>query len=309
MAIEGYSFMEALYMTTIAITTVGFSEVRPLSDPGRLFTIFLLITSWITFAWALARITQFAITGEINKYFKTRKNMKAITQLNNHVILCGFGRNGQQAARTLKNHNMPFVVIEKEEESMEKALPFFPELIYLVGDGTDDDLLKKAGIEKAIALITALPVDAHNVFIVLSARGLNQKLQIISRASEESSFPKLRKAGADNVIMPDKIGGSHMATLVSKPDVIEFMDFLSSEDGESVNMESVPYELLPPSIKDKPLKVVMEWNKTGVNCLGIKNREGKFIINPPDETLVTEGCKVIVFGTRSQIAEMKHNLD
>jgi len=307
--IEGYTFMEALYMTTIAITTVGFSEVRPLSDSGRLFTIFLLITSWITFAWAIARITQFVITGEINKYFKTRKNMKAINQLDRHVILCGFRRNGQQAARRLKNHNMPFVVIEKEEESIEKALPFFPALVYLVGDGTDDDLLKKAGIDKAIALITALPVDADNVFIVLSARGLNQKLQIISRASEESSFPKLRKAGADNVIMPDKIGGSHMATLVSKPDVIEFMDFLSSEDGESVNMESVPYELLPPGIKDKPLKVVMEWNKTGVNCLGIKNREGKFIINPPDETLVTQGCKVIVFGTRSQIAEMKHNLD
>ena len=307
--IEGYSFVEALYMTTIAITTVGFSEVRPLSDSGRLFTIFLLITSWITFAWAIARITQFVVTGEINKYFKTRKNMKAITQLNNHVILCGFGRNGQQAARTLKNHNMPFVVIEKEEESMEKAFPFFPELVYLVGDGTDDDVLKKAGIEKAIALISALPDDADNVFIVLSARALNQKLQIISRASEESSYPKLKKAGADNVIMPDKIGGSHMATLVSKPDVIEFMDFLSSEDGESVNMESVPYELMPSSIKDKPLKVVMEWNKTGVNCLGIKNKEGKFIINPPDETLVTEGCKVIVFGTRSQIAEMKQNLD
>jgi voltage-gated potassium channel len=306
--IEGYSFMEALYMTTIAITTVGFSEVRPLSDSGRLFTIFLLITSWITFAWVIARITQFVVTGEINQYFKTRKNMKAITQLNHHVILCGFGRNGQQAARTFKNHNVPFVVIEKEEASMEKALPFFPELLYLIGDGTDDDLLKKAGIEKATALITALPVDAHNVFIVLSARALNQKLQIISRASEESSYPKLKKAGADNVIMPDKIGGSHMATLVSKPDVIEFMDFLSSEDGESVNMESVPYELMPASIKDKPLKVVMEWNKTGVNCLGIKNREGKFIINPPDETLVTEGCKIIVFGTRLQIAEMKQNL-
>jgi voltage-gated potassium channel len=307
--IEGYSFLEALYMTTISITTAGFNEVRPLSNEGRLFTIFLLLTSWATFAWVITRITQFVVTGEINQYFKTRKNMKAVTELNHHVILCGFGRNGQQAARTLKNHNMDFVVIEKEKESLEKALPFFPELVYLIGDGTDDDLLKKAGIEKAIALITALPVDAHNVFIVLSARGLNQKLHIISRASEENSFPKLRKAGADNVIMPDKIGGSHMATLVSKPDVIEFMDFLSSEDGESVNMESVPYDLLPPSIKDKPLKVVMEWNKTGVNCLGIKNREGKFIINPPDETLVTEGCKVIVFGTRSQIAEMKNNLD
>ena len=172
----------------------------------------------------------------------------------------------------LKNHNMEFVVIEKEKESIEKVLPFFPDLVYLVGDGTDDDLLKKAGVEKAVALISALPDDADNVFIVLSARGLNQKLQIISRASEESSFPKLRKAGADNVIMPDKIGGSHMATLISKPDVIEFMDFLSSEDGESVNMESVPYELLPPAIKDKPLRIVMEWNKTGVNCLGIKKQ-------------------------------------
>jgi len=307
--IEGYSFLEALYMTTISITTAGFNEVRPLSDAGRLFTVFLLLTSWATFAWVITRITQFVVTGEINQYFKTRKNMKAVTELNHHVILCGFGRNGQQAARTLKNHNMDFVVIEKEKESLEKALPFFPDLVYLIGDGTDDDLLIRAGIDKATALITALPDDADNVFIVLSARGLNQKLHIISRASEESSYPKLKKAGADNVIMPDKIGGSHMATLISKPDVIEFMDFLSSEDGESVNMESVPYELLPPSIQDKPLKVVMEWNKTGVNCLGIKNREGKFIINPPDETLVTEGCKVIVFGTRSQIADMKNNLD
>ena len=307
--IEGYSFMEALYMTTIAITTAGFNEVRPLSDEGRGFTIFLLLTSWATFAWAIARITQFVVTGEINKYFKTRKIMKAVAELNHHVILCGFGRNGQQAARTLKNHNMEFVVIEKEEDPIERALPFFPELVYLIGDGTDDDLLIEAGIDKAVALITALPDDADNVFIVLSARTLNQKLQIISRASEESSFPKLRKAGADNVIMPDKIGGSHMATLVSKPDVIEFMDFLTSEDGESVNMDSVPYEIMPAEIRDKSLKVVMEWNKTGVSCLGIKNKEGKFVINPPDEMLVTEGCKVIVFGTRAQIAEMKDNLE
>jgi voltage-gated potassium channel len=309
MSIEGYNFLEALYMTTLAITTVGFSEVRPLDTNGRLFTIFLLITSWATFAWAIARITQFVISGEIYKYFKTRKNMKAIAHMNQHVILCGFGRNGQQAARTLKNHNMPFVVIEKHESLLEKALPLFPELVYLIGDATDDETLKKAGIEKAVAMITALPVDADNVFIVLSARALNPKIQIISRASDDSSYPKLKKAGADNIIMPDKIGGSHMATLVSKPDVIEFMDFLSSEDGESLNMESVPYELLPTHVKNKPLHVVMEWNKTGVNCLGIKNREGKFIINPPEETLVTEGCKVIVFGTRSQIAKMKENLE
>jgi voltage-gated potassium channel len=306
--IEGYSFLEALYMTTITITTVGFTEVKPLSDSGRLFTILLLITSWGTFAWTIARITQFVISGEIFNFFKTRKIMKAIDRLDSHVILCGFGRNGQQAARTLKNHGMSFVVIEKEESFMEKALPFFPELNYLIGDATDDEILKMAGIDRAISLITALPVDADNVFIVLSARALNSKIQIISRASDDGSYPKLKKAGADNIIMPDRIGGSHMATLVSKPDVIEFMDFLSSEDGESLNMESVPFEHLPASLKNRSLKEVMEWNRTGVNCLGIKNKEGKFVINPPEETPVTEGTKVIVFGTKHQIEEMKTNL-
>ena len=306
--LEDYSILDSLYMTTIAITTVGFKEVQPLSDPGKIFTIFLLITSWAIFAWVIARITQFVISGEIYKYFKIRKVMKAIEKVERHVILCGFGRNGQQAARTLRNHGMSFVVIEKEDAFMEKALPFFPELNYLIGDATDDEVLKMAGIHKAIALITALPVDADNVFIVLSARALNPKIQIISRASDDNSQPKLKKAGADNIIMPDRIGGSHMATLVSKPDVIEFMDFLSSEDGESLNMDSVPYEHLPPTLKNRTLKEVMEWNKTGVNCLGIKNREGKFIINPPDETIVTEGTKVIVFGTKLQIEEMKTNL-
>jgi voltage-gated potassium channel len=309
MWLQDYTFLDALYMTTITITTVGFGEVKPLDDTGRLFTIFLLITSWATFAWAIARITQFVISGEIYKYFKTRRIMKSIDKLNRHVILCGFGRNGQQAARTLKNHGMNFVVIEKEEQFLEKSLPFFPDLNYIIGDATDDEVLKSAGIDRATALITALPVDADNVFIVLSARALNAKIQIISRASDDGYHPKLRKAGADNIIMPDRIGGSHMATLVSKPDVIEFMDFLSSEDGESLNMESVPFEHLPVSLQNKSLREVMDWNKTGVNCLGIKNKEGKFIINPPGETVITEGTKVIVFGTKLQIEEMKENLD
>ena len=309
MTLEHYRFLDALFMTTISITTVGYRELTPLSDSGKIFTIILLITSWATFAWAIARITQFVISGEIYKYFKTRKTMKSILHLSKHVIVCGFGRNGQQAARTLKNHNISFVVIEKDESLFEKSHSFFPDLKYLIGDSTNDELLKRAGIEKATALITALPDDAANVFIVLTVRALNKNIQIISRASNDSSIPKLKMAGADNIIMPDKIGGSHMATLVSKPDVIEFMDFLSSEDGESVNMESVPFGLLPQKLKNKSLKEIMEWNKTGVSCLGIKNRDGKFIINPPPDTIVSEGSKVIVFGTKIQIEEMKSNLD
>lgn len=309
MGMEHYRFLDALFMTTISITTVGYEEIQPLSDNGKIFTIFLLVTSLATFAWALARITQFVISGEIYKYFKTRRIMRSINHLNRHVIVCGFGRNGQQAARTLKNHKRSFVVIEKDESLFEKSHLIVPDLMYLIGDSTNDEILTKAGVERAAALITALPDDAANVFIVLTVRALNKNIQIISRASNDNSIPKLKMAGADNIIMPDKIGGSHMATLVSKPDVIEFMDFLSSEDGESVNMESVPFETLPKKLQNKSLQEVMEWHKTGVSCLGIKNSDGKFIINPPADTVVAEGSKVIVFGTKVQIEEMKSNLD
>jgi voltage-gated potassium channel len=308
MVIEKYNFLEALYMTTISVTTAGFQEVRPLSDAGKLFTMFLLITSWASFAFAITRITEFVTSGEINKYFKTRRLMKAVDQLNSHVIICGYGRNGQQASLTLKMHNVPFVVVENNEERMEKVSNDHTDLIFLLGDATEDEVLKRAGIEKAKALITALPDDADNVFIVLSARSLNSSIRIISRASDFSSVLKLKKAGADNVIMPDRIGGTHMATLVSKPDIIEFIDFLSGEEGEPIHIESVAFDHLPEAIKNRSLKEVMNWKKTGVNCIGVKNSEGKFVINPPEDIIIEKDMKVIVLGTRWQINEMKGNL-
>jgi len=309
MLLENYNFLEAIYMTTLAITTVGFREVRNLSPNGQLFTVILLIISWASLAFILARLTQFVISGEINQYFKNRKLMRSIDKLKNHVVICGFGRNGQQAARTLEMHDEQFVVIEKNLSSLEEYAIEHPEILFMAGDGTDDDNLKKAGVERAKALITALPADADNVFIVLSARALNPGIRIISRASDSNTMPKLIKAGADNVIMPDKIGGTHMATLVSKPDVIEFIDYISGEEGESINVESVPYDELPKHIKDKSLYDVMNWKKTGVNCIGIKNGEGKFVINPPEETVITKGMKVIVLGTKIQIESMKSNLE
>lgn len=308
MLIEKASFVDSLFMTTISITTVGYGEVVPLSEAGKWFTIFLLITSWGTFAFAITRITQFVVSGEINQYFKTRKLMKNITQLDKHVILCGYGRNGHQAAQVLKAHNIPFIVIEKDEQLILKKIAEGENILHLEGDSTDDDLLRLAGVERARALITTLPVDAQNVFIVLSARSLNPDIQIISRASDAASVPKLKKAGASNVIMPDRIGGSHMATLVSKPDVVEFIEFLSGEQGQSIHMESVAFNDLPEDLKGKSVRDIMNWNKTGVNCIGIKDPEGKFIINPPDDTAVIAGMKVMLLGTRHQIMQMKGNL-
>ena len=309
MLIEDYTFVEALYMTTLAVTTVGFGEVRILSENGQIFTVILLIFSWSTLAFVLARITQFVVTGEINEYFKTRKIMGIIAKQQNHVVICGFGRNGEQAALTLKSHSVPFVVIEKEQDKITKFIEENFELLFIIGDATLDETLIKASVKTAKALITALPTDADNVFIVLSARSLKPDIQIISRASDANSLPKLKKAGADNVILPDKIGGTHMATLVSKPDVIEFIDFVSGEEGETINMESISFDSLPPEIKNKTLDEVMNWKKTGVTCIGIKNAEGKFVINPGGTTIIKEGMKVIVLGDHNQIQIMKKNLE
>ena len=309
MLIEHFNFIEAVYMTTISVTTTGFTEVHPLSPAGRVFTVFLLVMSWTAFAFAVTRITQYVVSGEINKYIKTRRIMSSIDKLSGHVIVCGYGRNGQQAAQILQYHNQPYVVIEQRQELIDKVIAEKPRLLYLIGDGTDDDILKRAGIDRARALITALPTDADNVFIVLSARSMNPNIQIISRASHAGSYPKLIKAGANHVIMPDRIGGTHMATLVSKPDVVEFIDFLSSEEGESIHIESVEYDQLPFEIRDKSLQDIMAWKKTGVSCIGIKTADGKFVISPPENTVITSGMKVLVLGNREQIAEMKGNIN
>lgn len=305
MIIEGASFLDSLFMTTISITTVGYGEVVPLSEPGKVFTIIMLITSWGTFAFAITRITQFVVSGELNQYFKTRRLMKNIAHLNNHVILCGYGRNGHQAANILRAHGVPFVVIEKDESLMHKSETDGENILHLEGDGTDDDMLHLAGVERARALITTLPVDAQNVFIVLSARALNPRMQIISRASEASSVAKMKKAGADNVIMPDRIGGTHMANLVSKPEVVEFIDIISGEQGQSIHIESLAYEDLPDNLKDLTIGEIENWHNTGVNCIGIKNAEGKFLINPSDDTVIVTGMKVIMLGTRQQIQKMR----
>jgi voltage-gated potassium channel len=308
MIIENFNFFDALYMSVITITTVGYHEVKPLSDIGRAFNIIFIVTSFVTFTYVLARITQSIANGELTYYFNKKRLMHDLEKMNNHVIICGYGRNGQQAAKTLRAHKIRFVIIEQNEEAMRNHKHNDPTLVYLAGDATEDDLLVKAGVQNAHSVLVTLPEDADNVFIVLSARSLNPNVHIISRASHMSATAKLYKAGANNVVMPDMIGGTHMATLVSKPDVIEFIDFLSGEDGEAIHIEAVSYTKLPSAIRDKSLRQIMDWKKTGVNCIGIKDESGKFWINPPEDTIISNGMKVIVLGTKDQIADMKRNV-
>jgi voltage-gated potassium channel len=236
--------------------------------------------------------------------------MKQVNQLQQHVIICGFGRNGQQTARTLLAHKIDFIVIDSRPEMIDIWREYEgSEVLHIIGDATDDSVLIKAGIEKASSLICALPNDAQNVFVVLSARQINPTLKIVSRASNHTSVNKLKTAGANSISMPELLGGTYMATQISKPDVIEFVEFLTGIEGESINIESIDYNQLPPAIRNKSIRTIMDWKKTGVNCIGIKESDGKFIINPDEDITIKDGMKVIVLGNKQQINAMKNNVE
>ena len=305
--IDDYSLFDAFYMTVITVATVGYGEVAPLSHAGKLFTAFLIITSFGTFAYAVSSITKFVIDGEFNEFFKNRKLNATIDKISDHVIICGYGRNGRQAAQVLKKHNKRFVVIESSATLTTTLNHKFSELV-ITGDGTQDEILIKAGILRAKAIITTLPVDADNLFIVLSARNLNKNLTIISRASEDNSDTKLKIAGANNVIMPDKVGGAHMASLVMKPDVVEFIDHITAEGAGNISLEEISFEHIPDELKNKTLKDLEIRNRSGANIIGYKTAQGEYIINPNADTRIIAGSKLFVLGTPEQIGALQQIL-
>ena len=251
MIISGDSFIDALYMTVITVSTVGFGLIHPLSIEAKIFTIVLIFLSVFLYGYVLKVISENIAIGTFFKELKHKNMQKKIDNLNGHTVVCGYGRNGQQAVTKLKKFNQTCVVVEQGDDKLLQLEQ--EEVLYVKGDATDDDVLAASGIEKAKCLIVALPSDADNLFVVLSARQLNKKITIISRASEESTYKKLKIAGADNVIMPDKLGGDHMASLVVTPDIIEFVDMLSMEGEFSANLQEVLVDNLPSNYPKKSI--------------------------------------------------------
>jgi voltage-gated potassium channel len=298
--IEKYSLFEAIYMTIITVSTVGFNEVRPLSPEGRLFTAFLIIFSFGTFAYAVSSITMYVMDGEYKRYFKDLRVTKQVEKISNHTIICGYGRNGKQAVSELKAHHRKYVVVEYDKVLVDE-LRETHEIPFIEGDATHEETLERAGISKATSLITTLPKDADNLFVVLTAREMKSDLLIISRASKDNSDKKLRRAGANNVIMPDKIGGAHMASLVIKPDVIEFMDYVMGQGSSSINLEEITFENLPDDLKNKSIKELGIRDKSGANIVGFRTPEGEYIINPSPDTVIMSKAKIFVLGTIEQV--------
>lgn len=302
---ENYTVIDALYMTTITLATIGYNEVEPLSDAGKIFNIIFIISSFAVFAFIISSLTRDIVSGEMARYLKNRKFMHAISTFSGHVIICGFGRHGQQAAEILAANKMDYVVIDRDDVHMKNWLEEDKKLVYIHGDATDDEIILKAGIMKAKAVLLTLPADADNVFTVLSIREMNPKIIIISRAQLKSSVGKLKTAGADHVILPELIGGAYMASLISSPDIIELINSLWGAQPESANIESVAYENLPSILRDKSIGEIIAWVNTGVNCLGIKDKAGNYIINPPQETIIGSEMKIIFFGSLEQISGLK----
>jgi voltage-gated potassium channel len=295
--IESYGFIDALYMTIITVGSVGFMEVHPLSLAGRVFTMLLIMLNIGVFTYFITLLSRYFFDVDFVKKYKLIKMETAINTLHNHVIICGFGRNGKESAQVLHDNNIPFVVLEEKAEldpNIEFAVPYF-----LKGDGTKDEALIEAGIKKARAIITTLPIDADNLFVVLSAKQLNPSIAVISRASQDSSVNKLKIAGANNVIMPDKIGGAHMATLVLQPDVVELLSIMGTKSNADFRIaELVTHQSILLGELDL-------WSKTNCTILGIKNLTNNYDINPAANYQMQAGESLIVMGSDEQIEKAK----
>jgi len=299
---SGYSWVDAVYMTVITVTTVGFGEVQPLDPQAKIFTVFLILTSVVIVGYAFKIITEYIISRNDISELKHKKMQKQIDSLSNHIIICGFGRNGKQAAKKLIMHKRSFVVIESNKELIEKHQN--DTILFVWGNANEDEVLQLAGVDRAECLISALPSDSDNVFVVLSARQMNTNIRIISRASNESSYSKLKLAGANNVILPDKIGGDHMASLVVVPDLLEFIDNLSIIGNGSINIEEIAAEELYDTSVIKTIQDLQLRKNTGCSVIGYKSESGEYVINPEASQKLAPNSKVIVLGRPEQIQNL-----
>ena len=301
--ISDYSFINALYMTVITISTVGFKEVEPLDYESKIFTILLILTSIVIYGYVISVLTEYISNNKLFEELKFKKVQKKVDKLKDHTIVCGYGRNGKQAITKLLSYKKSCVIVESNIELID-VIEHKKNVLYVKGDATDDETLLKAGIAKASSLITTLPSDANNLYVVLSARQLNAKCTIVSRASNDSSYSKLKIAGADNVIMPDKLGGAHMASLVITPDIIEFIDRLSIEGESSSTIEELVIEALPEEYRNKSIFDLDLRRKTGCTVIGFKTPEKQFIVNPDASMKLVPNSKLFVIGKPEQIDKL-----
>ncbi|MEN8118193.1 MAG: potassium channel protein [Bacteroidota bacterium] len=307
--IEDLSLLDSVYMTVITISTVGFKEVgHEPTQLGKVFTMGLIIFSLGSLAYVGSNMARFIFDGELANYIKIYRVDKKIAKLKNHVIIVGYGRNGEQAAMELEENGVDFVIVDKRDNVISRVREH-PELLYIKGDATHEEVLDKAGIHEARALIATTPNDADNVFVVLTARSMNPNLMVISRASELESQMKLKRAGASNVIMPERIGGQRMAKLVHQPDVVEFIEYILLQQTRDVSLEEISCNSLADCFVGKSIADLKVREYTGANIIGIKISGARYVFNPDPQMILSRNDQLFVLGNPEQVEKLKEVME
>ncbi len=306
MFIEDMSVLNALYMTVITLSTVGFGEVLPLHAGGRLFVIFLIIFGVAILASFATLLGEQLLEGHFKTLVTRRKMEHKLKLMSGHYIIAGFGRVGRQVAKEFRDKNVPCVVIEKSDTSVDQIISH--RVLTLSGYATDDDVLINAGIERAHTLISTLPEEAQNVYLTLTARYMNPKLKIIARADFEDGEKKLLRAGADHVVIPHVLGGIRMAKAALQPHVVDFMQMASvNVEGEGLLVEEV---VVPGSsfLASKSLAATQLKQNYSITVIGVKQKGRKMNINPSAETVLEAQDVVVVVGESDDLVRFSHDI-
>lgn len=298
MALEGWNFEDASYMTVITVATVGFGETHPLSPVGRWFTIALILGGMGTMLYAVSSLTAFIVEGELAQLLRRGKMDKAIARLEGHFVICGAGRVGSVILRELRAGGYKTVVVDRDLRGLEEAFGPDHGLLAVEGDATHDAVLERAGIRRARGLLAALAEDKDNLFVVLSARSMNPALRIVARADEESTRDKLLKAGADAVVFPHTIGGLRMASEMLRPAVVTFLDQMLRWGDGSLRVEEAAVAEGSP-LAGKSLSACDIPGRTGALVVALKSGD-RFLFNPPLDRTLSAGDVLVVIADRAQ---------
>jgi voltage-gated potassium channel len=287
-------------MTLTTITTVGYQEVHPLNGAGRAFNSFLILFGVSAMFVSVGAVTQTIIELELHDRYGKRRRKRLISQLHEHFIVCGFGRVGRNASYELQRANVPFLIIDRNEERVRRAAE--AGMLAVLADATNDDDLREAGVLRARGLIAALPSDAENLFIILSAKTLNPRLNVVTRASEEQAEAKLRRAGADTVFAPYSLAGRRLANSVLRPHVVQFLDFATSAVAPQITLEQVQ---VGTKFLSKTTGAILSDTGANVILLAIRHTNGEMIFNPPAQCQIAAGDFLIVLGEQASLKKLE----
>lgn len=306
MVIEGWPFTEALYMTVITLSTVGYGEVRALSSTGRIFTMVLIVTGVGVVFYLAGSLIRFMVEGRIREILGRRKLEKKIRAQKEHHIICGYGRVGSAVSETLLSKGLDIVVVERDPDRVSKLHEM--NLLHVEGDATDEENLIKAGVEHARGLVAALKTDSENVYVTLSARQLNANLFIMARAGEEQAEKKMLAAGADKVVCPYRMGAHRMAQTILSPTVTDFLDLTLMDANRDFQMEEIPVDpsskLAHVALQDSGIRQEFD-----LIIVAVKKPTGEMLFNPSSTTELEAGATVITIGETENLERLRRLLD